>query len=102
VHVCKSIVAACVCVVSLRCQKEGVEDTKAVEDAVQAEYAREEDMVFQRQQAVDEATRQSRVFPPGTAMSLRAYDPSGSGFGAAVVSGERLSRLVLGAREIFR
>ena len=83
-------------------QASGVEDISEVEAQVNADFLREEESAQLRYQATDEAVRQGRVFPPGATLSLKVYEPSGSGFGAAAASGERLSRLILGARELFR
>jgi hypothetical protein len=83
-------------------QKAGVQDLEAIEKQFDEEAAREEDVVQERIRSTDEALRLQRVFPAGTLLSVRAYDPSGSGFGSGSISGERLSRLILGAREMYR
>ena len=67
-----------------------------------AEFLKEEESSNDRYRQTDEAVRLQRVFPPGTVVKIRTYEPSGSGYGAVAVSGERLSKLILGAREMYR
>ncbi len=93
------------CVCGLRCCRlifqEG-EDTDAVERQIEDAMQVEEVSAQERYRATDDTVRLQRVFPAGTVMHVKAYDPAASGFGEAAVSGDRLSKLILGCREMFR
>jgi hypothetical protein len=74
------------------------------EAELEAEAAanREEQSAQDRYRQTDDVIRLQRVFPPGTLLTLKVYDPAASGGATATVSGERLAKLIVGAREMFR
>ncbi len=77
-------------------------DDNEADSIAEASAAAEEQSAQDRYRVTDELLRQQRVFPAGTIVTIKVYDPAGSGAAVATVDGEKLAKLIIGAREMYR
>ena len=77
-------------------------DDNEADAIAEASAAVEEQSANDRYRATDDLLRAQRLFPAGTTLTIKVYDPAGSGAAVVAVDGERLAKLVVGAREMYR